>query len=390
MPKDEKLHILFLSSWYPNQEAPLDGNFVLKHAEAVAHFARVSFLHVSSLPLTNKVELDLQATIHFYESQVLPRKGLRKIFLVLQKLWRYSQLYRQVCRELGKPDVIHANVAYPSGLYALFFKLFTRSPYLITEHWTGYLPEKNTPLRPFQKTMTKWVLRKASFICPVSGYLARSMRNQDLNGCYQVVPNVVDTDLYLPKHKEDYPGKLHLIHISTLNNRQKNSEGLFRAIATLQNEGVDFELLVVTCNSDGYWQKKLKGTPLEDVVSFRYALKPKEVALALHQSDVLLLFSNYETFGVVIAEAFAAGIPVISTASGPAKELIAPERGILIPIGDEKALVKAIKDFPSQKTRFQADKIQTYAREHFSFRAVGQQYMDLYSQMLKPIPCSKK
>src|SRR5690554_264728 len=273
MPKDEKLHILFLSSWYPNQEAPLDGNFVLKHAEAVAHFARVSFLHVSSLPLTNKAELDLQATIHFYESQVLPRKGLRKIFLVLQKLWRYSQLYRQVCREQGKPDVIHANVAYPSGLYALFFKLFTRSPYLITEHWTGYLPEKNTPLRPFQKTMTKWVLRKASFICPVSGYL---------------------------------------------------------------------------------------------------------------------LFSNYETFRVVIAEAFAAGIPVISTASGPAKELIAPERGILIPIGDEKALVKAIKAFPSQKTRFQADKIQTYAREHFSFRAVGQQYMDLYSQMLKPIPCSKK
>src|SRR5690554_8115595 len=124
--------------------------------------------------------------------------------------------------------------------------------------------------------MTKWVLRKASFIWPVSGYLARSMRNQDLNGCYQVVPNVVDTDLYLPKHKEDYPGKLHLIHISTLNNRQKNREGLFRAMKALQNEGVNFELLVVTCNSDGNWHKKLKATQREDVVILRKPQKPTE------------------------------------------------------------------------------------------------------------------
>lgn len=58
---------------------------------------------------------------------------------------------------------------------------------------------------------------------------------------------------------------------------------------------------------------------------------------------------------------------------------------------DEKLHILFLSSwYPNQEAPLDGNKIQTYAREHFSFQAVGQQYMDLYSQMLKPLPCSKK
>ena len=46
--KNKKLNILFLSSWYPNRVLPTLGNFVQKHAEAVALYEHVIALYVCS------------------------------------------------------------------------------------------------------------------------------------------------------------------------------------------------------------------------------------------------------------------------------------------------------------------------------------------------------
>jgi len=42
-----KINVLFVSSWYPTRDKPTAGNFVQKHAEAVALYASVDVLHVA-------------------------------------------------------------------------------------------------------------------------------------------------------------------------------------------------------------------------------------------------------------------------------------------------------------------------------------------------------
>ncbi len=54
----KKLHILFLSNWYPSRIFPNDGDFVQRHVEAIAQYHNVTLSHLISDPSINSVEID--------------------------------------------------------------------------------------------------------------------------------------------------------------------------------------------------------------------------------------------------------------------------------------------------------------------------------------------
>jgi len=55
----KKLHVLFLASWYPSRILKSNGDFIQRHAEAVALRHKVSVIHVKSDDnLTDKIEID--------------------------------------------------------------------------------------------------------------------------------------------------------------------------------------------------------------------------------------------------------------------------------------------------------------------------------------------
>ena len=76
MSNAKKMHIVFLSSWFPTGKEPFNGNFVIRHSEAVALYADVSFINVTSDPLSNKDGLDIAPGIYIIErkiSQKIPK-----------------------------------------------------------------------------------------------------------------------------------------------------------------------------------------------------------------------------------------------------------------------------------------------------------------------------
>jgi mannosyltransferase len=80
-----------------------------------------------------------------------------------------------------------------------------------------------------------------------------------------------------------------------------------------------------------------------------------EVKKIYNQSDLFVLPSNYEGWGLTAIEALASGLPVIMTDTGCAHEVIIDgETGLVVPVGDEKLLGEKIRwvlDHPGEVRR---------------------------------------
>lgn len=82
---------------------------------------------------------------------------------------------------------------------------------------------------------------------------------------------------------------------------------------------------------------------LEARVTLAGAMPPERLAELYASSDLFVLASLYESYGMVFGEAIAHGLPVVATEVGAAAEIVGREAGILVPPGDENALRAALQ-----------------------------------------------
>jgi glycosyltransferase involved in cell wall biosynthesis len=80
----------------------------------------------------------------------------------------------------------------------------------------------------------------------------------------------------------------------------------------------------------------------EDRVSFVGDLDAAAVAVQYDRADVFVLPTLYEGYGMVVAEALARGLPIVSTATGAIRDLVGTEAGIVVPPGDLPAFTNAL------------------------------------------------
>ncbi len=238
MNDNKKLNILFLSSWYPNRVEPNLGNFVQKHAEAVALKSNVFALHVCSDPNMKEDTFDVAEqtingipTLNVYYKKIT---GGFPILSEIKKLRRYLDAHKHGFEILKKKarhfDLVHHNILWPAGLFARWLKKQYNLPYIITENNTAYLPYRNYKMSFAEKFFSKKIAKDASYITPVSIDLQKAMIDKGFIGKkFEIVYNVVDTGLFSPSpviRKE----KFRLLHISTLKDEHKNISGILRTI----------------------------------------------------------------------------------------------------------------------------------------------------------------
>ena len=93
--------------------------------------------------------------------------------------------------------------------------------------------------------------------------------------------------------------------------------------------------------------------------------------------------SNFENLPCVIVEAFASGVPVLSTDVGGIAEIVSPERGILIHSGDEDALLQGMNNLLDHSDEYDKAAIRQYAQKTFAAPIIGQQIADVYKKVVK-------
>lgn len=375
-------HILFLPRWYPHQFDPMFGLFVQKHAEAVAKFHHVSVLYVQGLSSIEEFEKEqvietpsLYTHIYYYQNSSC------RIWNVL-RFWYYLVIgFLNIKRERGKPNLVHVHILTRLGIFALLLKTIYSIPYIITEHWSRYLPIPNTYKGCLRKKLGRTVTKNAKAILPVSTNLAEAMQKHGLtNSNYQVVANVVDDLFFQSLQKKEPKNKITFLHVSTFEDRSKNISGILRSIKKLSEKTRDFEFWLVGDGID-YDILRTYSEELEipKELIWLYGLQQGQNLVDLyHQADFLVLFSNFENIPVVINEAQACGLPVIATEVGGISEVINAENGFLIAPKDEEQLTTLLAQVIAEDYTFNAVDIQQNARSKYSFDAVGEQLNRIY------------
>lgn len=377
-------NILFISSWYPNKKDPTLGIFVKRHAEAAALYNNITVLYVQSQTGLKK------PLINYFEGETVneliiryPKVKSNIPFLSnLIKLKQYKKYHHQGLKFLKHknrfPNLVHCNIMNPVGLIASLWKSKYNLPYVITEHWTGYLSSDGR----FQKSiilkrLIPKIANRASKILPVSADLKTALLKHNLGVNFQIVRNVVDTG----KFKITDNLKDRFLVVADLEDSQKNISGLIEGFLLFSKSNPSLKLSIA---GGGENEQEIRdfvsSLNLDSKIEFHGRVPAEELNILLSKSYASVLFSNYENLPCVIVESFAAGVPFISTDVGGIREIINNERGILIEPNNKIELSKALEKV-IQKT-WNHELIREYAVNNFSFEKIGKEFDNIYKEVI--------
>jgi glycosyltransferase involved in cell wall biosynthesis len=387
----DSIRVLHIASWYPSKEHGSLGNFIQRHVGAVAkkHKSEVWYAapvsNESPLLGTNEV-IEKDGFLERIAYPKVTKPGARAVTRALLKMVPGEKI--------AMPHLVHLHVAFPAGRAARMLSESWDVPLVITEHWTAYHDSQQIPL--WRKISMRRTAAYASAFCPVTDQLGEKMRefkmlNHTGRSVYTTVPNVVDTEMFTISSTNEVKGEeIRLLHVSSLDESQKNITGILRTLATLKNSIPEFHFCAkFVGGNDSEKLGKLRtyaaSLGLNDAcVTFTGPLSSEEVAKCMQSTDALVLFSRNENFPCVIAEAWASGVPVISTDVGGISEHLNKDsgRGILIASEDETGLRGAILSL-GDDPEFNSKEIRSYATKHFSVEAISEAFDKVYREALK-------
>lgn len=128
-------------------------------------------------------------------------------------------------------------------------------------------------------------------------------------------------------------------------------------------------------------QALIRSLGIELRVTVRQNLRPDELAALYRQAAVFALSSDEEGLGIVVLEAMASGLPVISTdCGGPATAVVNGQTGFLTPVGDVNAFTQALQQLAADAhlRRRMGQAARERAEQLFSYEAAGRAFLDRY------------
>lgn len=385
------LHILLLPSSYPTSSAPVRGVFVQQQAVALRRIGvkvGVIYPYFRSLRDFNIAALsDNHFQINFDEEEGIPTYrfcGWNIPRLRLEPfLWkrRVKRLYESYVDKNGIPDLLHAHNILWGGFSAMEIGEQTGLPFVVTEHTSSFA---RGLIQPWQKQFIKQVISKADCLLTVSNKLADQIQTYTKDKKIGIVPNVVDTDYFTPStgQRKEHPFRILTVALLT---PVKGIDVLLNAFAQAFDRA---ENVLLEIGGDGIQRKELqeltKKLHLEKQVRFLGLLSREQVRSAMRRSNIFVLPSHVETFGVVLIEAMATGLPVIATRCGGPEDIVASETGWLIEPGSVEELAAVLKNayLDYQEIKTKESSIRDYAVAHFSGEMIASTLLKHYNNVL--------
>lgn len=286
-------------------------------------------------------------------------------------------------------DVLHVHYALPHAVAAYMAKQMVgdRVKIVTTLHGTDItVLGHDASLRD----LIRFIIEKSDYVTAVSNNLIEETKKLIApNKHIELVYNFVDPKQYFPRPKGDIrhtfadSDEKILIHISNFRpvKRTKDVIDIFYRV----HQKVRSKLLLVGDGPD--WcsvREKVERLGLTEHVHFLGKLD--DVSEVVCASDVMLLPSEYESFGLVALEAMSCGVPTVATNVGGVPEVILHGKtGFLAEVGDiEKMAEYSIQILQNDilKEQLTAQCIQR-ANEAFHYDEITDQYERIYRNVFR-------
>lgn len=373
------MNIWVIGRSYPLMINNMQGLFELeqakmleKHGNEVAYLACVfhPFKKVKKWGFTSWKEKSLKV---FCNSQFFVHERM-KLHLELFKASVWKSFLDKVEKETGCPDVIH--IHYPANITVAKIILEYRkrgTKIICTEHWSQVLKQVIDSYE--RKQLKSYADFADAFLCvgwPLKdSVIDMTKTKRELH----VVPNMVNP-LFKPTEKTHAGFRFVAVGVLV------PCKQFDRIIDAFSDTFKDKKKVSLTIVGGGVEMKHLKELVqkynLEDQITLTGELKRDKTAEIVKNSDVLICYSSYETFGVPLIEAMACGIPVISSTAASIMEKWDVRLGIETDPSAIQTLKDAMVHIHDNYSKYNHEFIKDFAMRHYSESAVYNLLMDYY------------
>ena len=269
--------------------------------------------------------------------------------------WRAGHHVEKLLKEI-KPDIVHVHHPFLLGKHARNAAQKLNIPVVFTYH-TIY--EAYTHYAPLPGFITKpWVKKRAlSFCASVDGVIAPSnfirsyLQQNSITKKVQIIPSGIQPDFVwdsLPAKNRSENKPFNLLCVTRFR-KEKNLEFLLDVAAQLSSKNNKLTLVGYGDQKDHlktYAYEKLGLS--ERAVQFVHAPPRPIIVKHYQEADLFLFSSKTDTQGLVLAEAMAAGTPVVAV-DGPGQRDIIEQgkNGFLVDTADQ--MVHKIKEIARDK-----------------------------------------
>ena len=368
------MRILVVTDWYPTGPSDPAGCFVRRQALALSGLHDVAVLHLGGARSGSaRLRLDAEQdgplyTLRLHRPPRLPvtAGNLAALVAALRRL-----------RARGfEPDLLHAHEV-GAGFASVAIGA-RRRPVVVTVHQATFgLGE----VRGVTARLARAAFARADLVCPVSASLRERMEASGWPGRFHVVPNVVDTERFVPGPPPD-GGVPRIVVVASLN-PVKGVGDLVEAAGLLARRGLEFRIDLV---GDGPLreplERRIHELGLGERVALHGALPADGVAARMREASFAVVPSLWETFSVALSEAMASGLPIVATSVGGMVERVHDGNGLLVPAGDPARLAEGVAAMLERHRSYDRAAIAAEVRAEFAPATVAQLWDAIYQEVV--------
>ena len=359
------MHILLVVPWFTRPGAEGLGSYFRDQAHALKDSGHtVGIVYPCQASILNALRQPLWRycfrTVSFQTERSIPvlcnlGYAIPRAYRLNQAVltWQLEDLVNRYVRIYGRPDLVHAHSSLLLGVPTGKVSARRSLPLVITEHQSTVAL---ATLTASQREHIRQAVAMARATVSVSQDLAERIGAISQSRDIRVIPNMVDTGFFFPR--SDLPmepassgykilcvawlvaGKRLNILLQAFAKAFKNNDDVYLEIG---GRGPELGKLRTLAARLGIGRRVL----------FLGELNRDQVRTQMGGANLFVLPSAYETFGVVLIEAIASGLPVIGTSTGGQKEIISAKVGRLVSPDDIDELATAMQaEYEMRQQRF--------------------------------------
>lgn len=375
------MRIFIIARGYPTKQNPQWGCFEKDQALALAQAGHeVVILSYRQHPFMPNIGYRVieengirSVSYNFLPGRIFGQHGSR--VRVRFEQWELTKAYKRAVELYGKPDIIYSHYLFISVIAVCLRKQF-HVPLVAIEHWS--ILQK--PKLPIHITRMAEVYKSADYVISVSASLQKTLKDR-FNINTSVVYNMVGDEFHLA------PGSsTPIIRFASTGSLifRKGYDILIQAFAKANLPQTSWQLKIIGSGKErANLQRMINQLGLQQNITLTGGKNKQEIATIYHNSDIFILPSRSETFGVVYIEAMACGLPVIATPCGGPEEFVTPKNGILVPINDVVKLATAIRFMCNHYTEYSMQSIADDCQTHFSSYVIAKQLTTIFEEVVQ-------